>query len=199
MNVTRGDIVEHVRGLEGKTLILAHPASGTTWLCDQFEAAGLVAAHEIVKPHLRDRYDVVVTYKHWGAMHRRYDHVLALAREPLANVRSAAALLDERKQFRYRITSDILGDGCSHAGWAMLGGRSNTAVAALTYAGFHRRVIDLRIPTFRIEDAVGVTEEARQNSHRPKASTDEVADRLMKEDPLLLQDLAVLAAWYGYE
>ena len=157
-------LVERAREPDYRAVVLAHPCSGTTWLTDVLNSLGVPTLHELVRP-ADPPWRVLVTYRTLGWSGPE-EH-LHLVRDPLAVVRSCAALFEKRPRVARDVFAQIVGDGVT-ATVPKLGDLGPASIAAWTLAVFNHRADRLvgADGRFRIEDVASrVVAGARTNSH----------------------------------
>jgi len=161
-------LLERARDPRWRAVILAHPCSGTTWLCDTMRALGVPANHELLRPADGDPR-VLVTFRALGfAPLRAGEERLHLVRDPARVVQSAAVLFAQRPRVARDIYAQILNDGLS-INLPAVGQMGPLALAAWTLSVFNQRAEERTEYRFRIEDVghrtTRLDAEIRANSH----------------------------------
>lgn len=143
-------------------IVLAHPATGTQFLCQRIRDEGATAVHEELPDGARNMPAVTVSWRYWpwkgplpwvdwGSHH-------ALVRRPIDTVYSAGALFEKRPEIAAQIAAEFIPDRTPPADPYVL--------AAHTLASFFLRIHGKRtgLELLRVEDLV-VPEGAYRNRH----------------------------------
>jgi hypothetical protein len=185
-----------------RAVVLAHPSSGTTWLCDTLDTLGHHAAHELLRP-ADAAWVALVTFRQLGWREPATDR-LGLVRDPVATLESAAALYAKRPRVARDAYAQICGSGHSTANPA-IGAAGPLFVAALTLDTMLHRLRASGLPIFRIEEASSpapICEDRapRRNPHRIQGRAAQGLDfaSLVRDFPHLAASLARHSAALGY-